>query len=129
MGGAGDNTRVEDHYPADYYTAAEKRDTVCVEQEHVDESCVNNALSGSIGKPMGAWSPWNNCITYTNDVLRACSTMSGSPTGPNDIVDVVGLSAELHVCLVRARKRSCKVVDGQRETLGADANVGAKIAT
>ena len=42
----------------------------CTEQKCIDESCVNQELQ--IGKATGRWTPWNNCNTFVNDILKKC---------------------------------------------------------
>lgn len=86
MGGTFAGTRLEDH-SGDFYTPAERDDIMCEEREHVDEDCVNRALA-DIGRSLGPWGLTNNCITFVQDVLTQCQTMSGSAPGPYDTHDI-----------------------------------------
>jgi RHS repeat-associated protein len=86
MGGNVWGTNLEDH-SGDFYTPRERDGIMCEEREHVDEDCVNRALSG-IGRQLGSWSLTNNCITFVEDVLAQCQTMSGSAPGPYDTHDI-----------------------------------------
>jgi hypothetical protein len=85
MGGNFSGTSLMDH-SGDFYTPAERDDIMCEEREHVDEDCVNRALAG-IGRPLGSWGWSNNCISFVEDVLAQCQTMSGSAPGPYDTHD------------------------------------------
>jgi len=44
--------------------------TTCTVIPDVDEECVNKKLA--IGKPLGVFSPLNNCQTFTKNVIKAC---------------------------------------------------------
>jgi hypothetical protein len=47
-------------------------DATCERVADVDEACVNRELE--LGKPLGAWTPTNQCQTYAAGVLDRCST-------------------------------------------------------
>lgn len=52
-----------------------KKGTTCTEITDVDEKCVDDATwtdKKGWGATNGAWSPWNQCQTWTNDILNKC---------------------------------------------------------
>lgn len=44
----------------------------CKESLNHDEECINRELE--IGKPIGRFTPFNNCLTFVRKVLRKCET-------------------------------------------------------
>lgn len=61
-------TRLNDHTGR-----GDKPDATCERVKDVDEACVNRELV-QLGKPLGDWTPLNNCQTYAAGVLENCST-------------------------------------------------------
>jgi RHS repeat-associated protein len=45
---------------------------ICTPKPDVDEDCVNKKLA--MGRATGLWSPWNQCQSFVQDVIRECST-------------------------------------------------------
>jgi RHS repeat-associated protein len=84
FGGIFDRTSIVDH-SGDFYTADERREILCEERPDVDEDCVDRVLRALMGRTMGRWSLWNNCMTFVDDVVSTCSTSSSGIPGPNDI--------------------------------------------
>lgn len=86
MAGTMANTSVQPHYTYDaqgeMQRLSDEVGTSCEEITHVDEDCVNRELT--IGKKLGSWGLFNNCLTFTDDVISRCSYASGNPLGPND---------------------------------------------
>ena len=67
-----------------------KKGTNCTEITDVDEKCVDDATwtnSKGWGATNGAWAPWNQCQSWTNNILSKCmkKCMKGpspTPFGP-----------------------------------------------
>jgi len=49
----------------------------CKPMDNVDEDCVNKELA--IGTPLGRFSTWNNCQSFTRDVFAKCAKKRPSP--------------------------------------------------
>jgi hypothetical protein len=60
-------TRVNDHTGQGNLPGS-----TCERVADVDEACVNRELE--LGKPLGAWTPTNQCQTFAAGVLERCST-------------------------------------------------------
>ncbi|MGZ3457283.1 MAG: hypothetical protein ACXU86_02140, partial [Archangium sp.] len=60
-------TRLNDHTGQ-----GELPGSTCERVPHEDEACVNRELE--LGRPLGAWTPTNNCQTFVSEVLERCST-------------------------------------------------------
>ncbi|PTL81500.1 hypothetical protein [Vitiosangium sp. GDMCC 1.1324] len=60
-------TRVNDHSGQ-----GQRPGSICERVADVDEACVNRELE--MGKPLGAWTPINQCQTFAAEVQERCST-------------------------------------------------------
>jgi len=52
-----------------------RKGTNCEEITDVDEKCVDDATwtdKKGWGTTNGAWAPWNQCQSWTNDILSKC---------------------------------------------------------
>jgi len=68
------DTRINDHTGE-----GDKPGSHCEPVNNVDAECVNEELE--IGKELGAWSAWNNCNTFANEVLENCEANMSGPDG------------------------------------------------
>jgi YD repeat-containing protein len=62
----------------DHTGRSQKQTASCKEVQGVDEEKVNKLLE--IGKPMGPWTPWNQCQSFARDVLEMSSYGPISPS-------------------------------------------------
>ncbi len=67
-----------------------KKGTNCTEITDADEKCVDDATrtnSKGWGSTNGAWTPWNQCQSWTDDVLNKCKKKCKPPVGPQPADD------------------------------------------
>jgi hypothetical protein len=57
---------------SDHRGEGEKPGVACKTVPNEDADCVDRELD--IGKPLGRWTPTNQCHTFVNDTLKKCST-------------------------------------------------------
>lgn len=67
----------------DHTGRGERSDSKCTRVENVDEACVNRELE-QLGKPLGIWTPTNQCQVYAASVLEQCSTKPPSTPEPRE---------------------------------------------
>lgn len=58
-----------------------QRGQLASQKKDVDEDCVNKKLA--LGRATGRWSPYNQCQSFVQDVIRECST--GKKMDPNKL--------------------------------------------
>jgi RHS repeat-associated protein len=65
----------------DHSGQSKAQNATCTPKLNVDEDCVNEKLT--LSRATGRWSPWNQCQSFVQDVIRACST--GPKMDPNKL--------------------------------------------
>jgi RHS repeat-associated protein len=66
--------------------SSSRRGATCAEITDVNEQCVNDEIwtnSRGYGATRGAWTPFNQCQSFVNDVLRKCRKKKCNPTRPS----------------------------------------------
>ncbi|CUI05435.1 Rhs family protein [Janthinobacterium sp. CG23_2] len=56
----------------DHAGQSQAKGATCEPKKDVDEDCVNKKLT--MGRATGRWSPYNQCQSFVQDVIRECST-------------------------------------------------------
>ncbi len=67
----GDPVQVTDHSGR-----SEEKGSTCEKVDNVDEKKVNNQLE--IGRPLGRWTPGNQCQSFSSDVLKNARNTPGA---------------------------------------------------